>query len=1171
MHYWISKSILLFIFAVCVCNTHAQGLPECPITLGYPCVPPNTYFGGEHWDYDNFCKDDTSMLWATWGGLTVPGYFAWTLVDSFGNNPQWIGSTTDDTIFVLGLGMYCLTIYDTSGCWVFSGGIWPGDLPLSPIAEPLITPTHCGQNIGAIHLNVSPGEYPTDWLTYEWENGSTQPFLDHLPAGDYSVTITRHNVQQWGCPHEYTFHVPNYDTIALDMIIIQDSSCADGNGVLDLMVMPNQLTYNYNWSNGSTSHILYDLDPGMYSVTVTGPSPCVATGTYEILDHSSPISSLSATVTPTYCNLWEGGADLTVSGGLGPFEYAWSNGEDVEDPVGLPPGISTVTVTGFGDCKAMLEVFVPNVDSLFSVTAEVVHNTSCNPPDGFIDLTADPDGDYEYEWLEGQFTEDLYDLASGIYQVTITAGSCEEHQVYTIEDHVLIPHLSASVVPAICGFPNGSINLSVSGGDSPYTYQWSNGMTTQDVSNLLAGNYMVTVTGHNNCTAVDTIYVNSAAATFSVNSIILSNTACQSANGSIQLSIVQPGSYTYNWSTGDTINQLMNLEAGTYTVTITQNANCTITENYVVADSLPATDTTKLYSTTCNSLNAGIFTMTLLDLLGCDSVIITTIGYQPLDSTFIQSYTCNINNAGTTTQHLLTSQHCDSMVITTRLYIPPDTITITGATCDPSLAGINIQQLSNQYGCDSTVISNYSLLPSDTINLHATTCDSSMAGIKVQNLTNQFGCDSIVTTTIDLLPHHHTVLNSSTCDPAGAGIFDTHFINQYGCDSLVTLNVALDLLDTTEVLHQTCDPSLTGIKLSTLTSVEGCDSILREIITLFPQPSLALMITSDFHGAAISCAGGIDGSITAIATGEIPLNYVWSTGQTVTTITGLGAGSYALTITDGNGCTAASSILLGEPEPFNISFTVSPLKCFGDADGIVEINSFGGTAPYLYSLNGSSWQASPLFDKLSNGSFMLTVIDANDCQVSEIIIINAPGELVVDLGEDQLIHLGDTAIIHALVNIPFDSLAAIQWNGMIDPNCANCLTQSIIPILTSTYSVTVSDAFGCKATDDMTVYVDRSIDIYVPNVFSPNGDNVNDLFYIYSSRNTQQVDVMEIYDRWGELVFRDEHFMVNDPAHGWTGTMRGQELNPGVFVYRIVLTDPDGKVREKVGNVTLVR
>ncbi len=1112
------------------------------------------------------------MLWATWSGSSVPEQFIWTLVDSSGFDPIFIGPNDGDTVMVLGLALYCLQIIDTSGCTIYCGGMYPGVLPVSPEATPEITPTYCGQSIGEICLTISPGEYPdVEEVNIEWDNGSNSECRDQLAAGDYTVTITRSNNVGWTCPIVQTFTVPNIDTIILDDVIIADSACAEGSGEIDVIVFPNQLFYTYEWSNGSTSQDLSDLQPGLYTVTITGPSPCQAIASFEVLDHSSPISMLSATVTPTYCELSEGKADLTVIGGLEPFTFLWSNGETLEDPMSLPPGISTVTVTGFGGCQATLEVLIPNIDSLFTVTGMVMDNTGCDPPNGYIDLTPAPEGNYEFEWLEGEFTEDLFDIVGGTYRVTITAGACEINQVYTIEDHTLTHQVTADVTHSNCGFPTGSINLSVIGGESPYEYLWSNGMTTQDISSLTAGNYIVTVTGFNGCETIDTIVVTTVSGTFSVNSLLSPNSSCQSANGSIQLSILQPGLYTYVWSTGDTTSQLFNLSAGLYTVTITQNSNCTVTEYYTITDSLPAIDTTWLSFVSCNALDTGIFSLTLSDADGCDSVVLSTIGYQPLDSTFVQLYTCDANSAGTMTQHLMTAGLCDSFVVTTQVFVPPDTTLISGTTCDPSLAGMQIHNLINQYTCDSIVISDLLLLPTDSIELFETTCDSNLSGIFTQNFFNQYGCDSVITTVVDLLPVHHTLQDSFTCDPNETGTFNAYHVNQYGCDSLVTLHIGLAPPDTTVIVNQTCDPNLVGVEFLILTSSQGCDSIIREVTNLFALPTLSLVITSDYNGEAISCYAGMDGSIEATGDGTSPFEYIWSTGQTDASISGLGSGQYAVTMTDGNGCTISSVVQLEEPDLFGITFTVSPPACFDDEDGTIEIHPNGGTGPFLFALNDSSWQATPLFENLAGGSFQLTALDANDCQVQEMILIAAPAPLSVNLGEDQMIPLGDTAVIQAVVNVPYDSLANIQWSGIENINCATCLTQTFIPLITSAYSVTVSNLFGCVASDDMQILVDRSSVLYVPNVFSPNNDQINDLFMISSRLIAQEIALIEIFDRWGNLVFQDEHFQTNDPAHAWNGSWHNQPLNPGVFVYRIIFESPDGQLQSKVGNVTIVR
>ncbi|MEO5905418.1 MAG: gliding motility-associated C-terminal domain-containing protein [Saprospiraceae bacterium] len=140
--------------------------------------------------------------------------------------------------------------------------------------------------------------------------------------------------------------------------------------------------------------------------------------------------------------------------------------------------------------------------------------------------------------------------------------------------------------------------------------------------------------------------------------------------------------------------------------------------------------------------------------------------------------------------------------------------------------------------------------------------------------------------------------------------------------------------------------------------------------------------------------------------------------------------------------------------------------------------------------------------------------------------------------------------IHAIVNVPFDSLSSINWSSLINPNCPDCLTQPVAPIITTTYSVVVTSHNGCSDEDAMTLFVDQRDDIYVPNVFSPNGDNINDRLLISAGEDVDNISSFIIYDRWGEMVLSANDFSSNDPLYAWDEKLKGRFLNPGVFAYR---------------------
>ncbi|HZV43143.1 MAG TPA: gliding motility-associated C-terminal domain-containing protein, partial [Saprospiraceae bacterium] len=191
--------------------------------------------------------------------------------------------------------------------------------------------------------------------------------------------------------------------------------------------------------------------------------------------------------------------------------------------------------------------------------------------------------------------------------------------------------------------------------------------------------------------------------------------------------------------------------------------------------------------------------------------------------------------------------------------------------------------------------------------------------------------------------------------------------------------------------------------------------------------------------------------------------------------------------------------------------------------------------------------------------------------VQEIIWINVPLMVHVDIGADHIILPGDTVILEAIVNVPFDSLSTITWSGLINPFCPTCLTQPVAPIITTAYSISVSNSQGCSDQDSVVVFIQKNVDIYIPNVFSPNGDGINDRLLISAASDVEEIESMEIFDRWGNLVFAAKNFLPGDPTNSWDGKRDGVTLNPAVFAYKMMARFKDGRREVRNGDITLVR
>lgn len=314
---------------------------------------------------------------------------------------------------------------------------------------------------------------------------------------------------------------------------------------------------------------------GPYTITYTLESCNVTSKTVFIEQVTA-----TATVTSTSCNLDNGSVDVTA-GGSSAYSYNWSNSATTEDLNDLASGTYDVTVSSASGCSATASA---TVDPSIGVTilSDVIEE-SCGSANGSIDLTAFGNGTLTYSWSNSSTEEDLFNLSTGIYNVTATdADGC------TASDNILLGGtpavtLTADEVDALCGTP-GSIDLTVDSGISPFTYNWSNGSTSEDIDNLTANTYSVTVTDVNGCSATnESVIITSGS---SVNVTVTPAgplTSCHMALN-ITLTATQLPNVDYTWIRGQFGQGYVVMQNGGNTF----QPNSPGTRNYFVV----ATDTT---------------------------------------------------------------------------------------------------------------------------------------------------------------------------------------------------------------------------------------------------------------------------------------------------------------------------------------------------------------------------------------------------------------------------------------------------------------------------------------------------------------------------------------------------------------------------------------------------
>jgi gliding motility-associated-like protein len=289
------------------------------------------------------------------------------------------------------------------------------------------------------------------------------------------------------------------------------------------------------------------------------------------------------------------------------------------------------------------------------------------------------------------------------------------------------------------------------------------------------------------------------------------------------------------------------------------------------------------------------------------------------------------------------------------------------------------------------------------------------------------------------------------------------------------------------------------------------------------------------------------------------------------------AGTYQLIITDTiTGCQREDSVqVISKVNPIvGIDLEITPPPCDGGStgqeQGSISVNGvMGGTPPYLYSLNNEPFESISFFEDLPVGPYQLSIRDSGGCIWEESTTLRLPIGIILDLGPDLEIELGDSVQIIPQFSQVIDSF---YWESFgLFPTYTTTLRPNISPKETQFILLTVIDENGCSATDTLRIFVKDDIDIFIPNAFSPNGDGENDLFTIYGGPEINRIRSLRIFSRWGNLVYERRGFLPNNPNNSWDGTLRGEPLNPAVFVYQLEVLVQGRGLQVITGEVLLMR
>ena len=366
------------------------------------------------------------------------------------------------------------------------------------------------------------------------------------------------------------------------------------------------------------------------------------------------------------------------------------------------------------------------------------------------------------------------------------------------------------------------------------------------------------------------------------------------------------------------------------------------------------------------------------------------------------------------------------------------------------------------------------------------------------------------------------------------------------------------------------DPFFTVTETGTYTVLvdnNGCEASESVFVNYALNPGV------EFETTDVLCADDTNGEIaTVFATGGNQLDFVWDIGSTDPDVDNLAPGPYDVTITNEWNCIYEETVIINSPPPIIYETEKEDVECPGDADGwIVVGNVSGGISPYLYGFAGEELTEDPILRDIPGGDYELIVQDENGCTVSQLVNIYEPPSIIVDAGVNKYVKLGDsTQIDGSIAPTTFNQL--IEWTPYDSLNCFNCIQPWAGPYYTTTYALTVHDTItGCTLRDTMTVFVEKPKNVFIPNAFSPNDDEQNDIFFINTDLSAVKVNYLRVFDRWGEILFEDIDFPPNDPTYGYDGKLGGKYLNPQVLIYIAEIEFIDGDVKTYQGDVTLMR
>lgn len=938
-------------------NINVQGLNQTTVQPGLiesVCIDNLTFFGAnffppsqvgiEALELAFVCPDGTRIVLVPSGvttGTQTSGYTNTCFVPAGGNNidsgtTPYTGNFNPDQPFS-----------NFNGCT--SNGLWSLEVRMTSAAG-FGLGTFFGWNITFDDPEISyPGNFSWNPTTAMTGETTLNPTVCPTSATTYIITAS----DTAGCVNRDAQVTISIDPTCCDIQFTANAlspNCNQQDGSITLDVTVGSGDYSFEWSNGATTKDIVGLASGSYSVTITDLiQNCSKDSTIILLEPNKPEITLDTVINVLCFGDDNGDVEVSVSGGTLPYSFNWSNGATSEDLTDLTANDYILIVIDNANCADTLEVAVTQPDVLLAEGSQT--DILC-----FGDTTGAIEVDvtggtlpYNFEWSNGATTENLENLVSDIYSVTITdANGCETDLAFELDQPAQL-EFETIITSAECGESNGGVVVNLIGGGVPnYVFEWSNG-NSPDLENVSVGFYSVTLTDGNGCTEERTVYVpNINAPEVTLDS--LANVTCNGGSNGFASVTVSAGvtPYTFEWTNSSSIDTFAeNLSAGNYIFEVTDAEGCITLLNVDITEPAALAISSTTSNTQCEQTNGSI-------------AVTITGGTSPYDYLWSNGETTEDLAGLAADDYILTVTDANGCELVSQTFtigidgtLPKPNITVDGTI--PFCEGQSVVLTSDN--ATGNIWSNGETTQSITV--------SDVGDYSVFILRND--CESevsdIVTVTITPIPDAPVITaNGPITFCEGESVVLT---SNYATGNTWNNNEISQSITVTE------DGSYTVTAI-----VNGCPSPVSEPVVVVVNEIPEAIITSEENEV---CAGG---SLVLQAT-PFADGYLWNDSTTNQTITISQSGVYTVTVTIA-GCSDEAEVTIGSKALPNVDLGTDTTLCDGET---LALNAFNAN---IESYNWSTGATTSEIEVVESGLVTITV--TNECgNISDEILITFEG------------------------------------------------------------------------------------------------------------------------------------------------------------------------------------